>query len=269
MTGPKRVMVPAHNDRGLEGRLTVATALAQHFGGSLQCIYAHAPPGAGQAISAGGMKRLSAEEDREAIRLRRMIESRLAETEIEWDWHHHHGNIADAVIEMSPMADLVVVSPMIESGGGTRVEPIVETLLLRAAAPLIVAPTDTSAFDCAGTAMIAWNGSAESARAMRHALPMLRAAAAVRLVTAAGDVRRFSAQDAVDYLSDHGVESQVEIAADSETNAAKALCQSADALQADYIVMGGYSRSRVNELIFGGVTRHMLRHPPVPLFILH
>ena len=269
MNGPKRILLPAHRDHGLDTRLTVAAALAQQFGGTLECVYAHVPPGAGQAISAGGMERLAEEEDREAARLRRTVESQLSEDAVRWTWHPDRGNIVDAIIEHAPMADLIVASPMIESGGGSMVEPIAELLLLRAPAPLMIAPTDTDSFDPTGTAMIAWNGSAESARAMRLALPILRAASDVHLVTAAADIRRFTAQDAADYLRDHGVESRIETTTDGGKNAAKALCKSAESLGADYIVMGGYSRSRVNEFIFGGVTRHMLRHPPLPLFIVH
>jgi nucleotide-binding universal stress UspA family protein len=33
--------------------------------------------------------------------------------------------------------------------------------------------------------------------------------------------------------------------------------------------MGGYGHSRFGELLFGGVTREMLAHCPVPMFIAH
>jgi nucleotide-binding universal stress UspA family protein len=36
-----------------------------------------------------------------------------------------------------------------------------------------------------------------------------------------------------------------------------------------YIVMGGYSHTRVGEYVFGGVTRTLLRECPLPLLIAH
>jgi nucleotide-binding universal stress UspA family protein len=48
---------------------------------------------------------------------------------------------------------------------------------------------------------------------------------------------------------------------------ADTLAARAKALDASYLVMGGYSHSRVGEYIFGGVTRTMLSQAPVPLLI--
>ena len=44
--------------------------------------------------------------------------------------------------------------------------------------------------------------------------------------------------------------------------------QAAD-LGADLMVMGLFGRSRLEELILGGVSREMLRAPPLPLPISH
>ena len=37
----------------------------------------------------------------------------------------------------------------------------------------------------------------------------------------------------------------------------------------DLLVMGGYSHSRLQERILGGVTRYLLEHPRLPLFFRH
>jgi nucleotide-binding universal stress UspA family protein len=38
---------------------------------------------------------------------------------------------------------------------------------------------------------------------------------------------------------------------------------------ASYIVMGGYSHTRISEYVFGGVTRNLLKGCPVALVIAH
>ena len=40
-------------------------------------------------------------------------------------------------------------------------------------------------------------------------------------------------------------------------------------LEADMLVMGGYIRNRLLELLFGGVTRYMLGHADIPLLMRH
>ena len=39
--------------------------------------------------------------------------------------------------------------------------------------------------------------------------------------------------------------------------------------RSDLLVMGAYSRSRMTELILGGVTEFMLSHTSIPVFMLH
>ena len=40
-------------------------------------------------------------------------------------------------------------------------------------------------------------------------------------------------------------------------------------LGADLLVMGAYGHSRMRELVFGGVTRHIARHMTVPTLFSH
>jgi nucleotide-binding universal stress UspA family protein len=43
----------------------------------------------------------------------------------------------------------------------------------------------------------------------------------------------------------------------------------ANQLGVDLLVMGGYGRTRLSELVLGGVTRHALAAAEVPLLISH
>jgi nucleotide-binding universal stress UspA family protein len=51
--------------------------------------------------------------------------------------------------------------------------------------------------------------------------------------------------------------------------AAETLLAAAAELGAGLLVMGGYSHSRVRELIFGGVTAHVLRGAALPVLMAH
>ncbi|MDH3771788.1 MAG: universal stress protein [Nitrospirota bacterium] len=48
-----------------------------------------------------------------------------------------------------------------------------------------------------------------------------------------------------------------------------ALLDQARKLDADLLIMGGYGHGRVRELIFGGVTRHVLSHLELPVLLAH
>ncbi|TFH42318.1 MAG: universal stress protein, partial [Lysobacterales bacterium] len=49
----------------------------------------------------------------------------------------------------------------------------------------------------------------------------------------------------------------------------QALLDSARGIDADLLVLGGYSRHRLREVIMGGVTRYLLAESDIPLMMVH
>jgi nucleotide-binding universal stress UspA family protein len=77
------------------------------------------------------------------------------------------------------------------------------------------------------------------------------------------------AKPVLEYLSRHDIHAELKIAGDNWLTIEEALEREAEAMKADWIVMGAYGHSRVRELLFGGVTRYMLESARFPLFISH
>ena len=50
---------------------------------------------------------------------------------------------------------------------------------------------------------------------------------------------------------------------------AKELMSAYKEAKSDLLVMGAYSRSRLRQRIFGGMTDHMLNRSNIPVFMLH
>jgi len=48
-----------------------------------------------------------------------------------------------------------------------------------------------------------------------------------------------------------------------------ALLDTAVRAEAGLLVMGGYGHSRLREMVMGGVTRHVLTHATLPVFMAH
>ena len=116
--------------------------------------------------------------------------------------------------------------------------------------------------------MIAWNGSPEAAHAVRAALPLLKLASAVQIISFNED-QNFPMADVRRYLDAHGVTAGCnEHRLDGKT-VGEALCHISSVLLAAYIVMGAYGHTRFREAVLGGVSRYMLAHSPVPLLLAH
>ena len=115
---------------------------------------------------------------------------------------------------------------------------------------------------------IAWNRSGEAARAVHAVLPLLKTADKVTFITVgtlsgAGP----GASEMIQFLRHHGViASRISVI---NGNAEMEILKSCSAIGADLLAMGAYSHNRVSELLFGGVTQHMLFTADVPVLMLH
>ena len=122
--------------------------------------------------------------------------------------------------------------------------------------------------------MIGWKDAQESSRAVRDALPFLQKAQQVSAVSVRpkADERLFdivAEKELQAYLARHGVSAKVKHVVSADVDAGEMLLSEAADGNADLIVIGGYSRSRVAELVWGGVTRTMLKSMTVPVLMSH
>jgi nucleotide-binding universal stress UspA family protein len=178
------------------------------------------------------------------------------------------GRIDDVVAHEGRLADLIVF-PQSDFQVDTPLAITVETALLSSGRPLLLAP-DRQPTALTGTVAVAWNGGAECARAVAAALPFLRRAGAVHILTA--DTGVTSAEEGgrlADYLAWHGIQARIDTIKPANEPVGSALMTRASDLGADVLVMGGYGHSRVREMILGGVTRYVLAHPGLPVLMAH
>jgi nucleotide-binding universal stress UspA family protein len=148
---------------------------------------------------------------------------------------------------------------------------LVETLLMDSGHPLVVVPHGTSRF-ASRRVIVAWDGSGRAARAVAGALPFLRAAEAVEVVSVTGEKElpdSLMGAELAPHLARHGVPVTVKILAAVKGDVAETLRAEATLFGADMIVMGAFVHSRLRELVFGGVTNELLKDSPVPLFMAH
>ena len=118
-------------------------------------------------------------------------------------------------------------------------------------------------------ALIAWNGSREATRAVYDALPLLRRADHVTVLTLDAEHDRVAGADISRTLARHTVNVEVVHSAKGEINVGNALLSRAADCGSDLIVMGAFGHSPLHERMLGGATRHILQHMTVPVLISH
>ncbi len=180
-------------------------------------------------------------------------------------------SIASSLAERARFSDVTLV-PV--KSHDSRSENIIETLLFESGRPLLLCPEQRAGelraeFE---NVMIAWDHSARAARAVADAMPILQAATEVRIVTATDEKTAAimqSGADLVDHLREHGVFASFETVRVNGSSIGKVLGSWAHAHAIDAIVMGAYHHSRLNEIVWGGVTKTVMGEPPCWVMMSH
>jgi nucleotide-binding universal stress UspA family protein len=170
--------------------------------------------------------------------------------------------------EHGRLADLIVFAGIGAEGDSYR-RRMFESALFNAARPLLLVPREPH-MRAPRVIALAWNGSMEATRALVGALPLLEAAEAVHVLTAATTKTPAGRGESLAaYLAWHGLAAEIHQLQPSTGEVGGALLDQARKLDADLLIMGGYGHGRVRELIFGGVTRHVLSHLELPVLLAH
>lgn len=182
---------------------------------------------------------------------------------------------AESLVRHAHCSDLVILSQADPSTPTFRAtQDHVEQVVLHSARPTLVLPYIDRVASLGSQALVAWDDSRESARAVSDALPLLRLAQRVQVVhwNEAGDADDPAKRPRLDALSQwlawQGVSAEVRHETSSSGVADAMLSRAAD-LGTDLIVMGAYGHARWAERVLGGATRGLLASMTVPVLMSH
>src|SRR5690606_16295758 len=118
-------------------------------------------------------------------------------------WQEVEGREAEVVMQRGRLADLIVIArPVVDTGFASLTA--LDAALFSTGRPVLVTPPaiGPGSYD---RAVIAWNGSAEAASAVGHALPLLTGIERVGVYSASEPKRQPRAEALIDYLDWHGI----------------------------------------------------------------
>jgi nucleotide-binding universal stress UspA family protein len=176
------------------------------------------------------------------------------------------GNFADRVSQAGRLADLVVFGPL-KVGDKPGLTEAFEATLLETGRPVLLT-AQAPPRDFARHIAVAWDGSLASAHALSAALPYLANADAIEILAVrhgGGDDIRSA--EIVEYLALQGLSCTCRVVDAGARPVGEALLEAG--ADAGLLVLGGYGHSRLRQFFAGGVTRHVVSHANLPLFLVH
>lgn len=258
----RSILCPADNAKTLDDRVETALALARATGGHVTFQIATPfaqmalwEPFGGAALSAVAINEARAEDEKLAAAL----DARLARQDVPFDVTVIDQGRVEGLSAASRFADVIVAS---------LDDPALEEVAIEVRCPVLAVPRGVPMLSFDAPVLIAWDGGYESANALRASLPLLALAPVVHVLTVREKSADFPASDAACYLSRHGVRAEVH---EAEPNGSVAFTieQAALRLNAGVLVMGLFGKSRLRELLLGGVSRTMLDRSQIPLLLAH
>lgn len=238
------IMVVLHSGQSASGCVRVAADIAEDFGSRL--------------IGVGVADHASAQ-----------ISIRMAECEFRAlachlehiEWRSEIGRPDRIIASQSRAADLVVLSRYGTSDAYQGRMGITPTdLVMAVGKPLLIVPPHVDGL-CPRSVVVAWKDTREARRAVRDALPLLKKAEQVTVITVDGSVE--SAHDLAEHLRQHRIPACGTIRHKTSPSVSGAIIDQAIEYGADLIVSGAYGHSRTREWMFGGVTLDLLEETPI------
>lgn len=147
---------------------------------------------------------------------------------------------------------------------------LLERVITDSGRPVLIIPIGTARLELDRIA-VWWKDHGAAARAVTAALPILGAAGKVGVISVLEDDDQTaeSSGDLARQLAWHGIEAATEVRGHDHRPTIDTLWSASLAGKSDMVVMGGFSRSRVREMIFGGCTQAVLEAAVRPVFLLH
>lgn len=183
------------------------------------------------------------------------------------DWVEERGLRNQLIGRLGRLADLIIVPRPL------RINPppsSFEAAVRESGRPVLMVPRKSVTEVASRGAAICWNGSKEAAQAMAAALPMLRIAGVVHILSSEKRMKqRPNANEVSNYLKCHGIEAMPYVFHAEGRYVGETLLSDAESLGCNLLIVGGYSRPRLREMVMGGVTRYLMEHADIPVFMKH
>ncbi|MCP4305577.1 MAG: universal stress protein, partial [bacterium] len=143
-------------------------------------------------------------------------------------------------------------------------------LVIECGRPVLGIPIANVPEEIGKNIMVAWDGSRESARALHDAIPFLREAATIKIVSIGSRPSSVRSPTTVaGHLGRLGITADVDTALDMQLPIGEEILSRIEREDVDLLVAGAFGHSRVREHLFGGVSRTLLHQMMVPVLVSH
>jgi len=276
MMSYKTILVHLDGDARNAETLQLACNLAGRFQAHLAAVYALEQPLFAAAMDPGAAAALTFQVELDLqmqAKAQAMVKAAEQRSGLTIEWRAVSGNAVNNVILHARHADLLVMTQE-DRAQKLGIDPSFgASVVVGAGRPVLMVPYAGEFKSCGASVLIAWSGTRESARAVADALPLMKKAREINIVSfnpkgdsGWGDI---PGADIGLWLTRHGVRVNVRQQKSDDVDVGNQILSLASDLSSDLIVMGAYGHSRTFQFVLGGVTRTLFESMTVPVLMSH
>jgi len=277
----KSILIPTEDHDAMPAVLEAARMVAQTFDGYLEGFAVRPTAGTYVAVEPVSSLAISGafEHDAElAAQSRTLFESFMRNHQVpaagpeasgySFAWPHVEAEDDLFIGSYGRVFDLIALGRPGRAAQNPRMPPLEAALFDSGRPVLIVPPTPPKTLG--RNVLVAWNHSTEQARTNAFALPLLRLAEQVTVLTVEGGTTSGPpGEQAAQHLGRNGIKAKALTIKPGARSAGEAILDHAATLGADLLVKGAYTQSRLRQMMFGGQTRHILGNANLPVLMAH
>ncbi|HEY9102207.1 universal stress protein [Chitinimonas sp.] len=275
----RSILVHVDSSERSKARIALAKQLAEAYEAHLTGVFV--APSANIALvgpypaAAEVYYEIHAEIERDAEAARKVFEQQTLTLRERCEWQQHINQPTDALSLAARYHDLLILGQT-EPGKPVNGLPgnLTETVVMGSGRPVLAVPYTGEIGALTRHALVAWNGSREATRALTDALPLLKRAERVTVLTINPKIGpdghgELPGADIALYLARHGIKVEVARETAFSQDLGECLLNWIADHGVDLLVMGLYGHSRLRELALGGASRTVLQSMTVPVLMSH
>jgi len=285
----KTILIPTEDHDAMAAVLEAARLVAGIFGSYMEgfavrpstASYVTIEPVGGLAISGAHDPEAAAQARQTFISFMQahgvpaapaVVPGQSAEAALSYGWPHADSADDMFIGSLGRVFDLIVLGRPGPAAENPRAAPL-EAALFESGRPVLIVPPAVPK-TIGRNVLVSWNRSTEQAHTNTFALPLLRLADQVTVLTVeGGPTQGPSGEEAARHLRQNGVKATAltvnrgERASGEDVGAIT--LEHAAKLGCDLLVKSAYTQSRLRQMIFGGATRHVLARATLPVLMAH
>lgn len=264
-----QIFIPAFDRQGVQYAFRAARPFADQLGASLVVMHVREAVPLGPAAGDFAHPSLMAQfEEKVAHRAKQIHDAAVeAAKGTPFNWFECDGLEDYDYGTSARVADLIVV-PCPSGCSRPDADRLIESLLIGSGRPVFILPKDQEPA-APQSFLVGWNGSLEISRALAVTRPLLEDAEAVTVLSVGGTNNSVpEASAAAHALRQSNIAAKAKMV-DKSGSVTDTLIAEAKQADADALVLGAYSHSRLRERVLGGVTRSTIREPKMPTILVH